>query len=144
MYITEFSAWTGKTETPSSGSGKAEECFKFPLRILKLMPPEEWKLDDDAAGELPLEELRRENHRCRNADGSAIKNGCAESNRGNAVCRNRKDSEIHPKADRETKGRKRTQLIHWKESYEPIGIICVNASSCILIYMTERFSFRRI
>lgn len=25
---------------------KLKECFKFPLRILKLMPPEEWKLDD--------------------------------------------------------------------------------------------------
>lgn len=25
---------------------KLRECFKFPLRILKLMPPEEWKLDD--------------------------------------------------------------------------------------------------
>lgn len=25
---------------------KLKDCFKFPLRILKLMPPEEWKLDD--------------------------------------------------------------------------------------------------
>lgn len=25
---------------------KLRDCFKFPLRILKLMPPEEWKLDD--------------------------------------------------------------------------------------------------
>ena len=25
---------------------RLKECFKFPLRILKLMPPEEWKLDD--------------------------------------------------------------------------------------------------
>lgn len=25
---------------------KLKECFRFPLRILKLMPPEEWKLDD--------------------------------------------------------------------------------------------------
>lgn len=25
---------------------KLKECFKFPLRILKLMPPEEWRLDD--------------------------------------------------------------------------------------------------
>lgn len=25
---------------------KLKECFKFPLRILKLMPPEEWSLND--------------------------------------------------------------------------------------------------
>lgn len=25
---------------------KLKECFKFPLRILKLMPPDEWRLDD--------------------------------------------------------------------------------------------------
>lgn len=25
---------------------KLKDCFKFPLRILKLMPPEEWRLDD--------------------------------------------------------------------------------------------------
>ena len=59
----------------------------------------------------------RESQMPKCADGSAIKNGCAESNGGNAVCRNRKDSEIHPKADRETKGRK------GHTTYTPEGII---------------------